>query len=949
MQLRFYHKRFTLAFLCISFIFLNAVAQRPQGQKRKQTDLPLDPAVRTGKLPNGFTYYIRHNEEPKSRVLMYLVNKAGSVLEDEDQRGLAHFMEHMSFNGTKHFPHNQLVDYLQKAGVRFGADINAYTSFDETVYELPIPSDKPELLKGGLEIMRDWAHEALLDPGEIDKERGVVLEEKRLGKGARERMQRVYWPMILNDSRYAVRVPIGLDTVLDNFKRPVIARFYNDWYRPNLQALIIVGDINVDQIEAQVKKQFASLKNPVHERVRTKYTVPLTGKNQFIVVTDKEMTTTEAEILIKHKAPELKTAADYRIALVQGLFDQMLSERYAELLRKADPPFISGSAGISGFMGGLDAYDASVQAKPGELEKGLKAVWRETERLKRFGFTLAELERAKTAYLNNVESAIKEKDKTNSGNYVKEYQAYFLTNNAAPGIDKEYQLAKYDLPGITLADVNSLATNYITNINRDILILAPEKDKSSLPDEITVKSWLKAVEAEDIPPYKDEASKKPLLTELPTAGKIKNEELNKELGITAITLSNGVKVLLKPTDFKNDQIIFSGFAPGGTSLYPDSDYESASSAAGIIAAGGVGNYNISELSKYLEGKQLSVKPYITERFEGVSGGATPKDLEAAMQMIYACFTEPREDTAIFKGIIARSKARLANRGSDPNSVFNDTASAVIGNYNIRRTGPTLQKLEQVSLDKAYQIYKERFADAANFTFTFVGNIDINTIKPLLEKYLGSLPSTGQHEQAKDLNIHAPAGRIEKTVYMGSEPKATVYLVYTGKYDYSPENNVKMDALKETLEIRLLERLREDESGVYTPGVQESTGILPQQRYSFLVHFGCAPQNVEKLIASTLDEIDKLKTAGPLQENEAKWRAEEKTSFEPQLKTNNFWLNYLTGQLQNGLDLNQLNNYNYLLDTVKPEDVKKMAGKYLSGDNCIRLVLKPEAPVTKIGQ
>ena len=915
------------------------------GIARAQT-LPLDPAVRTGKLPNGFTYYIRHNEEPKNRVMLYLVNKAGSVLEDEDQRGLAHFMEHMSFNGTQHFPHNELVDYLQKAGVRFGADINAYTSFDETVYELPIPSDKPELLKGGMEIMRDWAHEALLDPGEIDKERGVVLEEKRLGKGAQERMQRQYWPLILNNSRYASRIPIGLDTVLNNFKRPVIARFYHDWYRPDLQALIVVGDINVDQIEAQVKQQFASLKNPEHEKQRVKYTVPLTGKNQFIAVTDKEMTATEAEIMIKHKAPEMKTAADYRNGLVTNLFNQMLSERYAELARKSDPPFIAGDAGISGFIGGLDVFDVSVTAKPGELERGLKAVWRETMQLNRFGFTATELERAKTAYMSSMETALKEKNKTNSSSYVSEYQSYFLKGEAAPGIDAEYKLTKNDLPTITLADVNNLTKAYIADLNRDILILAPEKDKASLPDEAKVNNWLKAVEAENITPYQDEVSTKPLLTAEPVPGTVKSEELNKEFNITTITLSNGVKVLLKPTDFKNDQIIFSGFASGGTSLYSDADYQSAYNAAGIIPAGGVGNYNPGELTKFLAGKELSVRPFISERFEGVSGGSTPKDLETAMQMVYAYFTEPREDTAIFKGIISRSVASLSNRANDPGSVFSDTVSAIMGSYSVRRTGPSVQKLEQINLDKAYQVYKERFANANGFTFTFVGSFDVNTIKPLLEKYLGSLPVTNQHEEAKDLNIHPPAGKVEKTIYKGTEPKATVYLVYTGKYDYSPENNVKMDAMKEVLEIRLLERLREDESGVYSPGVQESTSLLPQQRYSFLIHFGCAPQNVEKLIASTLDEINKLKTNGPLQENIDKWRAEEKTSFEPQLKTNEFWLGYISGQLQNGEKLDEVNQYNARLDAVKTSDVKTMAGKYLSGDNYIRFVLVPENTTDK---
>ena len=908
---------------------------------QKQTLLPLDPAVRTGKLANGFTYYIRHNEEPKNRVLMYLVNNVGSVLEDEDQRGLAHFMEHMNFNGTKHFPHNELVDYLQKAGVRFGADINAYTSFDETVYQLPIPSNNPEILKGGMEIMRDWADEALLDPTEIDKERGVVLEEKRLGKGAGERMRRVYWPVLLENSRYAVRVPIGLDTVLDNFKRPTIARFYHDWYRPDLQALIIVGDVNADSLVKVVKTTFGDLKNPAHERPRTKYTVPLTGKNQFIAVTDREMTSTAAEVIIKHPLPPLRTAADYRNAIVQGLFNQMLGERYAELSRQADPPFINGSAGISGFMGGLDSYDASVVAKPGELEKGFKAVWRETERVKRFGFTATELERAKTAYLNNVEESLKEKNKTNSQSFVQEYQEYFLNDIAAPGISAEYDLTKNDLSGITLSEVNDLAAAYIKPVNRDILIQAPEKDKNSLPDEATVNSWLKAVEGENMQPYQDEVSKKPLLSVQPVAGKIVGAQQDKALNITTLTLSNGIKVLLKPTDFKNDEIRFSAFAQGGTSLSSDADFQSASYAAGIIAACGLGNYNSTELDKYLEGKEVNVRPYIAERFEGINGVATPKDLETAMQMIYAYFTEPREDTAIFKGIMARSMAGMANRASDPNSVFSDTVSAVMGNYNIRRTGPTLQKLNQIDLDKAYHIYKERFADAGNFTFTFVGSIDTGTIKPLLEKYLGSLPAANQHEQAKDLNIHPPSGKVEKTVYKGSEPKATVYLVYTGQYDYSPENNTKMDAMKEVLEIRLLQRLREDESGVYSPGVEENTTKLPHQRYSFIVHFGCAPQNVEKLIASALDEINKLRTDGPLQENIDKWRAEDKTSFEPQLKTNGFWLGYLNGQLQNDEDLNELNKYNLLLDEVKPGDVKTMAGKYLSGDNYIRLVLMPD--------
>lgn len=926
----------------VSAIIMMPLFLSAQTKLRKEKLLPLDTAVRTGKLANGFTYYIRHNTEPKNRVLMYLVNKAGSVLEDEDQRGLAHFMEHMSFNGTTHFPHNELVDYLQKAGVRFGADINAYTSFDETVYQLPLPSDKPEILKEGILIMHDWAQSATLDPVEIDKERGVVLEEKRLGKGASDRMRRQYWPVLLNNSRYAVRVPIGLDTVLDNFKRPVIARFYHDWYRPDLQALIVVGDINADSMVRVVKKQFSDLKNPLHEKVRPTYKVLLTGKNQFVAVTDKEMTATVAEVIIKHPLPQLRTKADYRRTIIQGLFNQMLGERYGELLRQSDPPFVQGGAEISGFIANLDSFDASVIAKPGELEKGLKAVWRETERLKRFGFTITELERAKTAYLSRMDEMLKEKDKTNSASFVNEYQQYFLKGIAAPGITAEYQLTKNDLPGVTLNDLNNLTAEYITGINRDVLIMAPNKDKSILPDEETVNNWLKSVSNEKLQPYKDEVSTQPLLAVQPVPGKISDSKYDSQLKITTLTLGNGLKVLLKPTDFKNDEILFTAFAPGGTSISSDADYQSAANAANLVAGGGAGNYNPNQLDKFMEGKQLWVSPFINERFEGFNGSSTPEDLETALQLVHAYFTEPRKDTAIFNEFISRSKAGLANRANDPNSVFGDTVSAVLSNYNLRRTGPTIEKINRVNLDKAYEFYRNRFSDASNFSFIFVGNIDANKLKPLLEKYLGSLPSRNANEQANDLDIHIPEGLIQTNIYKGTEPKATVLLVFSGIFDYNKANTIKLDALKEALEIRLLQRLREDESGVYSPGVFVQTNKYPQSRYAFVVQFGCAPQNADKLIASTLDEISKLRTAGPSQENVDKWRAEEKNSFEPQLKTNGFWLGYLNGQLQNKEDVSQVNQYETMLDAIKPEDLKNTAIRYLDGKNYVRLVLLPES-------
>ncbi|PYF75040.1 M16 family metallopeptidase [Pedobacter nutrimenti] len=910
-------------------------------QQNVDAALPLNPAVRTGKLANGFTYYIQKNKEPKDRVVLYLANKVGSILENDEQQGLAHFMEHMSFNGTKHFPKNELVNYLQKSGVRFGADINAYTSFDETVYQLPLPTDKPEILKNGLQIMRDWAQEASLDPEEINKERGVVLEEKRLGKGASERMQRQFLPMILNNSRYASRLPIGKEEVLLNFKPEAIKSYYKDWYRPNLQALIVVGDINVAEIEQMIRAKFSDLKNPLNEKVRTKYSIPLSGKNQFISVTDPEMTATVLQVMIKHREPELKTERDYRASLVRGLFNQMLSDRYTELSRQADPPFIQGGASISGLLGGLNSYGATVVAKPGELEKGFKALWRETRRVEKFGFTATELGRAKQNYLSSMEAALKERDKTPSENYVQEYLQYFLNQTAAPGIVKENELVVRLLPGISLPELNALSAEYIKDSNRDIVLMAPEKDKATLPDQAKVLGWLESVNQEPMEAFKDEVSKLPLLAVIPKAEKIFKVEKDDKLGLQILKLSNGATVLLKKTNFKNNQILFSAYAEGGSSLYTDADFQSANNAAGVVASGGVGNYNATQLDKFLSDKQVGLGPYIGDRSQGLSGSSTSKDLETAFKLIYGYFTEPRKDGDIFKGLIANAKAGLANRADDPGKVFSDTVNAVLGNYSIRRTGPSIEKIDQISLDRSFEIYKERFANASAFTFFFVGSIEEEKILPLIEKYLASLPANGAKTEAKDLNIHIPAGKITKTVYKGTEQKATVRLVFSGPYEYSYENNLKMDALKEVLEIRLLERLREQESGVYSPGASISVTKYPKERFSLTISFGCAPENTDRLIASAVDEINKLKNAGPLQQNIDKFKAEDKRSREVELKTNDFWLGYLVGQYANKEKLSQLDNYDAALNKITVSSLKETANKFIKDDNYIRLVLLPQ--------
>lgn len=903
--------------------------------------IPLDPGIRLGRLPNGFTYYIRKNTEPKNRVQLYLANKVGSILESDDQRGLAHFMEHMSFNGTKNFPKNDLVNYLQKAGVRFGADLNAYTSFDETVYQLPIPSDDPEVLKNGFQIMRDWAHGATLDVTEIDKERGVVLEEKRLGKGAQQRMQDKYLPMLFNNSRYSNRLPIGTEDVLKNFKPETIRKFYQDWYRPDLQALIVVGDIDVNAIESMIKAKFSDLKTPPNAPKRTKYTIPLINKNQFITVTDKEFPVTVAQIMIKHPEKKLITTTDYKNSIIRSLFNDMLQTRFSDLSKQADPPFLQAGASISGFLAGLDTYNAFVVAKPGEMERGFKSVLTETERVKRFGFTQSELERAKESYLVNMESAFKEKDKTPSESLVNEYVRNFLENEASPGIEYEFKLAHKFTPSISLNDVNELAKRYITDVNRDVIIMGPEKDKDSLPDESTIGKWISNVKQEDVSAYVDQVSKKPLLDTVLSGGKIISEKQIPELGITELSLSNGVKVVLKPTDFKNDEISFTAFSPGGTSLYSDEDFQSAAFATSIIRSGGIAEFNSIQLPKLLSGKRVSVSPYISERSEGISGSSNPKDLETALQLTYLYFTHPRKDAETFKGLIAQQKGAIANRENDPNSVFADSVAAILGNYNIRRTGPSLQKINQINLDRAFEIYKDRFSDASDFTFTFVGSFKPDSIKPLLEKYLGSLPSVNRKESPRDLGIRIPAGKLDKKIYKGQEPKANVRLVFSGDYTYSEKHNIQLDALAEVLSIKLIERLREDEGGVYGVGARASYTKFPKGRYTFTISFGCAPENVEKLISSTLDEINKIRQNGAQLVDIQKFVAEETRTTETQLKDNGFWLGYLNNQLQNQEDPKEVLTYLDALKELTPEALKATVQYRLSENNFIRLVLLPE--------
>ncbi len=903
--------------------------------------LPMDPSVRVGVLPNGLKYYIQKNAEPKNRAQLRLAVKAGSILETDEQQGLAHFMEHMNFNGTTHFPKNELVNFLQKSGVRFGADLNAYTSFDETVYMLPVPTDSIEVFKKGMQILEDWAHNATLDPTEIDKERGVVLEESRLGKGAQARMRDKYFPLILNNTQYAKRLPIGKDDILKNFKYDVLKQFYKDWYRPDLQAVVVVGDIDVDMVEKMIKEKFSAIPNPSNEKPRVKYEIPLTGGTDVAIVTDPEQPNTIIQILNKQPKRKDVTYQDRRDGLLRTLFNIMLSSRIQELTQKADPPFLYGYAGYGGFLSNLDAFTSFVVAKGNDIEGGLKAILEETARAKKFGFNVSEFERAKKNYMVGQENAYKEKDKTDSEQLVEGLVGAFLENEPLTSIEFGYDFAKKNIEGIKLEEVNALANILITNDNRAVVLMAPEKDKDKLPTADKIKEWLNA-SGQNVTAYIDQAVNKPLIAKLPVGSKVVSTKQIPEIGVTELTFGNGVKAVIKPTDFKNDEILISGYSFGGANLYADKDADNAKFASTVVAIGGIGEFNTINLRKLLTGKSVRISPYIGSTSEGINGSSSPKDFETALQLVYSYFTQPRLDAEVVKGFLGNQREALVSQQKTltPEKVYSDSLTAVLASYNPRNMPITAERIEKIDANKAFAIYKERFADASDFTFFLVGNINLKETQPLLEKYLGGLPSIKRKETYKDLGINPPKGKVEKTVYKGTEPKARVTLVWSGDFVFNASNDKQVEALAEVLEIKLIEKLREDEAGVYGVQVSGSATKIPSARYSFRIGFACAPENVDKLITRTLAEIKKVKEQGAEQTDIDKFKAEAKRQLEVQLRENGFWLGYLQGQYQYGENAKDVLNEEALMKQVTVPSTKLAANKYL-GDDFIKVILLPE--------
>ncbi len=904
--------------------------------------LPLDPKVQHGELANGIDYYIRVNREPKNRAELRLVVNAGSILEAEDQRGLAHFVEHMAFNGTQHFAAQELVDYLQSIGMGFGADINAFTSFDETVYTLTVPTDVDSVVDKAFLVLADWARGSTFDPAEVDKERGVVVEEWRLGRGASQRLNDKHLPVLLHGSRYAERLPIGKKEVLEAFAPEAAVRFVQDWYRPELMAVVAVGDFDPARIEALLRQHFKALPAASEAVDRPLYPVPEHPGTLFSIATDVEATSSNLSVAIKSARGERGTVEAYRRSIVENLFSSAFNTRLFELAQKADPPYVRARAGRGAFVRPLETWSLSMTSANNGIERGLDAVLIEAARVQRHGVTAGELERAKERLLSAMESAYNEREKTDSAAHASEYVDHFLEHVPAPGIVYEFEMLGALLPGIELDEVNAVARNLAVEDNRVVRVSAPEKEGVGVPDEAALRQIFAAIAARDIEPYVDTTSAAPLVDATPPAVRITARQRFDRLGLELWTLANGARVYVKRTDFKDDEILMRAWSPGGTSLASDANYLSASQAAGFISSCGLGDFSLPDLEKKLSGKQVGVRPFVAPLSEGLSGQTRPQDLETLLQLVYLNFIHPRRDADAFQGQIARFRGVLENRAADPSNAFGDTLRLVASKYHKRSYPLTVATLAQVELDPAFAFYKDRFADASDFTFAFVGNVDPAVLEPLVCSYIGGLPSLKRKENWRDIGLERPTGVVQRQFRRGVDPKARTAIVFMGAFDWKREERYVLNSLVETLQIRLREVLREDLGGVY--GVQVGGGSQrdPKPEYRVQIGFQCDPDRLEELTKQALEVIAGFRDKGPDADDVTKVAEIQRKNYEVSLRENRYWLGEIEFRDTYTLDLDEILDYEKLYGSLDVELVRRAAKKYLRPDHYLQVSMQPES-------
>ena len=916
--------------------------------QQKMPPMPIDKNVRIGKLENGLTYYIRHNGLQEKQADFYIAQKVGSILEEDSQRGLAHFLEHMCFNGTTNFPDNLLREWLESIGVKFGANLNAYTSVDETVYNISdVPVIRDGIIDSCLLILHDWANDLTLDDKEIDKERGVIHEEWRTRTGAMMRMYEKVFPEIYKDSKYAYRLPIGIMEVVDNFPYQVLKDYYAKWYRPDQQGIMVVGDIDVDDIEARIKSIFSSIKMPENAAERKYFEVPDNDEPIITVASDREQQIPFIYYFHKHESVprEFKNnmmylAHNYMVSIAES----MLNNRLRELVQKPNPPFIEAGVEDGNFFVAKtkDAFFGVAVSKEDGIINATETLAREIERVNQFGFTATEYARSKADYLSSLESAYNERNNQKNETYIKEYVSHFIDNEPIPGLDNEYAIMSQIIPNIPVEAVNQTIQQMIGDKNIVLSVFCPEKEGFKYPTKEELKAVIDKVKTEKLTPYVDKVSNEPLMKEKPQGGKVVKQEAG-AFGSTILTLSNGVKVVVKPTEYKADQILMSSISAGGTSVFDEKDALQFNVMNSVVELGGLGNFNVMDLNKVLAGKMAQVSSTVNTYSEGVSGKCAPKDFETMLQLTYLKFTAPRMDQDAFNSFIARNKSALANMEVDPKSALSDTINVALYNHNPRMFNLKAHMLDDINYNRVMELYKDRFADASDFTFFMVGNIDLEKATPLIEQYLGALPSTNRKENFRDVNLGFRKGQYENNFVRELEtPKSTVLIINSGKCKYNLKNKLMMNILGQLLNMVYLKTVREDEGGTYGVSCSGSITKYPVEDAVFQIYFDTDPSKREKMVGLINEGIDEFISKGADDNDLKKVKEFMLKNFQQNQIENVYWINVIDDFYWYNLDNNT--KYEETLKSITIKDIQKFAKKFFKQNN--RIEVSMSSPVEK---
>lgn len=923
----------------LAVLAITAMAQQNPAQ-------PLDPNVRKGTLENGLTYYVRQNKLPENRADFYIAQKVGSMQEEDSQAGLAHFLEHMAFNGTTNFPEKTMLNYLQDNGIKFGANINAYTSFDETVYYMTnVPTTNQNLVDSVMLVLYDWSSGIALEEKEIDSERGVIREEWRTRGGAQQRLWETLLPIMYPDSKYAHRMPIGSIDVINNFKPEEIRAYYKKWYRPDLQGIVIVGDFDADEMEKRVVELFGKIPMPENAAVREYYPVPDNEEPIVAIATDPEATSTQIMMFYKHDPipDEIKLSqAALVLNYIKSAASSMIRERFQEIVQKPNAPFTSAYAYDGDYFVAKtkDAWTVVGGAAEDKIKDAVAAMVRETERMRRFGFTASEYERARTNILKSYEDNYNNRDKQRNQSYSQEYVSSFINSEAIPGIEYEYNMMNMIAPNIPVEAINQSVAALVSDNNMVIAITGPQKEGLTYPTTEEILAVINGVRAEEIEAYVEEVSDEPLIATLPQPGKIASTSQDEAFESTVWTLENGMKVVLKPTTFKDDQIIMTASSDGGYSHFAEQDPINSKMMGSVMTVGGVGNFSNTALTKALAGKTASARPSISLTTQGFNGSSSIKDFETMLQLVYLYFTAPRSDDDAFQSMMQRMETQLKNQEAEPMVAFSDAVSKMLYGDNPMTTRFKLEDVAKVDYKRIMEMYRQAFSNPGSFVFTFVGNIDEEAVKPVIEQYLASLPGKAETVKFKEVPMNFNKGKAENIFKRKMQnPKASVFIASNGNVAYNQKNRMLMSMFDQVLRIVYTEKVREDEGGTYGVSVQGQISRYPEGQSILQIIYDTDPEKAEKLNDIIHRELKIIAENGPRSEDFKKVKEYMLKQYTENLKENGYWMGILSNKYFYGED--NFTDYLNILNTLSEKDIQQFAKEFLGQGNEVIVMMMPE--------